>query len=140
MAGKNKYYVVFKGRNVGIYEDWIQCHEQVVRFSGCAYEGFNSLQEAEAAWLKFMSDANGHDNMDEHEPPPVVPPPAVPPPDLVGMEAWIASGGPSSSTNISMAGLSLNGNLLPSHQCILCTSCTTLTPSHMFNYLSLCAH
>ncbi|XP_057430894.1 uncharacterized protein LOC130723782 [Lotus japonicus] len=99
MAPKNKYYVVFKGRNVGIYSSWADCQEQVIRFSGCAYEGFNNFQEAEAAWLRFCSGANGDDNMDAHEPPPVV--------GLEAAEAWIASGVPSSSNNISLAGLSL---------------------------------
>lgn len=105
MAGKNKCYVVYRGRNAGIYKDWIDCQEQVVRFSGCAYEGFNNFEEAEAAWLKFSSAANGEDDFEPMEPPPVV--------GLPEAEAWIAGGGPSSSNNIPFAALSLNGNVCP---------------------------
>ncbi|XP_057426727.1 uncharacterized protein LOC130720125 [Lotus japonicus] len=100
MAGKNKCYVVYKGRNAGIYTDWLDCQEQVVRFSGCAYEGFNGMEEAPAAWLKFSSGANEDNHM--------VPDEAQPVEGLAAAEAWIASGGPSSSNNISLAGLSLN--------------------------------
>ena len=29
MAGKNKYYVVWKGKKPGIYENWNDCKKQI---------------------------------------------------------------------------------------------------------------
>ncbi|XP_030560300.1 ribonuclease H1 [Drosophila novamexicana] len=41
------YYAVAKGRQVGIYDNWAQCQQQVNGFKGAIYKKFNTRQEAE---------------------------------------------------------------------------------------------
>jgi len=45
MAQK-KYYVVWKGRKPGIYDNWKACEEQVKGVEGAAYKSFPDLEEA----------------------------------------------------------------------------------------------
>lgn len=47
---KNKYYVVWKGRNPGIYKSWEACRQQVQGYSNARYKGFGSKAEAEKAY------------------------------------------------------------------------------------------
>ena len=49
MAKKQKYYVVWQGKNPGIYSDWDKCKEQVHGVVGAQYKSFDTMQEAEAA-------------------------------------------------------------------------------------------
>lgn len=49
MAKKQKYYVVWQGKQPGIYMDWDACKEQVVGVQGAQYKGFDSMAEAEQA-------------------------------------------------------------------------------------------
>ena len=49
MAKKQKYYVVWQGKQPGIYTDWDACREQVQGAQGAQYKGFDTLAEAEAA-------------------------------------------------------------------------------------------
>ena len=49
MAKKQKYYVVWQGRQPGIYTDWDTCREQVQGVQGAQYKSFDTLAEAEAA-------------------------------------------------------------------------------------------
>jgi len=49
MAKKQKYYVVWQGKQPGIYTDWDTCREQVQGAQGAQYKGFDTLAEAEAA-------------------------------------------------------------------------------------------
>jgi ribonuclease HI len=48
MASK-KYYVVWKGRQTGIFTNWSECEEQIKGFSGALYKSFKTRVEAEAA-------------------------------------------------------------------------------------------
>lgn len=48
MAKKQKYYVVWQGKQPGIYTDWDKCKEQVVGVQGAQYKSFDTLAEAEA--------------------------------------------------------------------------------------------
>ena len=50
MAKKNKYYVVWKGKKPGIYENWEDCKKQIQGFEGARYMGFPEKEEAEAAF------------------------------------------------------------------------------------------
>jgi len=50
MAKKNKYYVVFEGKKIGIFDNWKECEEQVKGFKGAKYKGYSSLSEAKAAF------------------------------------------------------------------------------------------
>lgn len=49
MAKKNKYYVVWNGREKGIFRSWDECKAQVDGFEGAQYKSFESQKEAEAA-------------------------------------------------------------------------------------------
>ena len=49
MAKKQKYYVVWQGKQPGIYTDWEACREQVVGVQGAQYKSFGTMAEAEAA-------------------------------------------------------------------------------------------
>lgn len=46
--GKKKFYGVRKGHTTGVFEDWPQCLEATVGFSGAVYKGFSTRAEAEA--------------------------------------------------------------------------------------------
>ncbi|MFC3810593.1 ribonuclease H1 domain-containing protein [Lacihabitans lacunae] len=50
MAKKNKYYVVWNGREKGIFRSWDECKAQVDGFEGAQYKSFESQKEAEAAF------------------------------------------------------------------------------------------
>lgn len=50
--GKSKYYVVWKGLNPGIYENWEECKKQVEGQEGVKYKAFPSRQEAVDAFEK----------------------------------------------------------------------------------------
>ncbi|MBR1517062.1 MAG: ribonuclease H family protein [Bacteroidales bacterium] len=54
MAKKQKYYVVWRGKEPGIYTDWHQCEKQVKGFEQAQYKSYESLEAAEAAY------ANGY--------------------------------------------------------------------------------
>ena len=47
---KKKYYVVWKGREPGIFTDWDSCKKQVDKFTGARYKSFRTKEEAEAAF------------------------------------------------------------------------------------------
>ena len=46
---KPKYYVVWKGKEPGIYTNWNDCKQQVEGFTGAAYKSFPTMMEAELA-------------------------------------------------------------------------------------------
>ena len=48
--GKRKFYVVWVGREPGIYEDWDDCREQVDGFPGAKYKAFDSQVAATVAF------------------------------------------------------------------------------------------
>jgi ribonuclease HI len=45
-----KFYVVWQGRETGIFTDWATCKKQVDRFAGARYKSFPTREEAEAAF------------------------------------------------------------------------------------------
>ena len=45
-----KFYVVWQGRETGIFTDWTTCKKQIDRFAGAKYKSFPSQAEAEAAF------------------------------------------------------------------------------------------
>ncbi len=47
-----KYYVVWVGREPGIYTNWSQCQEQIEGFPKAQYKKFSSLSEANEAFAK----------------------------------------------------------------------------------------
>ncbi|HEV7379855.1 MAG TPA: ribonuclease H family protein [Dyadobacter sp.] len=49
MAKKTKFYVVWQGRQTGVFTDWRECEAQIKGFEDARYKSFDSLQEAENA-------------------------------------------------------------------------------------------
>lgn len=43
---KKKFYAVKNGKNIGIYNTWNECKEQVNGFSGSEYKSFATIEEA----------------------------------------------------------------------------------------------
>jgi ribonuclease HI len=56
---KQKYYVVWKGRNPGIYTSWAECEAQVKGYAGAEYKSFENRAAAEAAFRGFYEDYKG---------------------------------------------------------------------------------
>src|SRR5699024_9477843 len=50
MAKKKKYYVVWKGKKTGIFENWKDCKEVISGFKGAQYKSFLSFEEAKKAF------------------------------------------------------------------------------------------
>lgn len=48
---KTKFYVVWRGKNPGIYLSWDECREQVKGENGARYQSFPSLAAAQEAYL-----------------------------------------------------------------------------------------
>ena len=49
---KQKYYVVWKGINPGIYYNWTDCQFQITGYKGALYKSFDSIEEAKDAFTK----------------------------------------------------------------------------------------
>lgn len=47
---KSKFYVVWKGRQVGVYSNWESCKMQIEGFKGAQYKSFPDRQSAEDAF------------------------------------------------------------------------------------------
>lgn len=48
--GKTKFYVVWKGRQAGVFDNWELCNQQVHGVAGATYKSFITRAEAEAAF------------------------------------------------------------------------------------------
>lgn len=46
---KKKYYVVWEGRKVGVFDSWEECKKSIDNFSNAKYKSFKSLVEANDA-------------------------------------------------------------------------------------------
>jgi ribonuclease HI len=57
--GKQKFYVVWKGRQRGIFNTWEACSAQVTGFTGAEYKSFDNLPAAEAAYRGAYSQFAG---------------------------------------------------------------------------------
>ncbi len=55
MAKKKKYYVVWEGKEPGIYESWREAQAQIKNWPGARYKAFPSRAEAEAALAGHFS-------------------------------------------------------------------------------------
>lgn len=53
----SKFYVVWKGRETGVFTDWTTCKRHIDKFAGAQYKSFPSKAEAEAAFAKGASGA-----------------------------------------------------------------------------------
>lgn len=57
--GKQKYYVVWKGRKTGVYTTWAECSTQVTGFNGAEYKSFENREAAEAAFQSVYEEYKG---------------------------------------------------------------------------------
>ena len=48
-----KYYVVFRGFNPGVYDNWDEVKEQTEGFPGALFKGFKSSEEASRAYRNY---------------------------------------------------------------------------------------
>lgn len=48
-----KYYVVFKGHNPGVYDNWDEVKQQTEGFPGAVFKGFPSSEDAAEAYRKY---------------------------------------------------------------------------------------
>lgn len=46
----SKYYVIWQGRETGIFNDWGTCKKHIDKFPGAKYKSFKTLAEAESAF------------------------------------------------------------------------------------------
>jgi ribonuclease HI len=47
---KTKFYVVWKGRETGVFGSWAECEKQIRGFEGARYKSFLTLESAETAF------------------------------------------------------------------------------------------
>lgn len=47
---KNKFYTVWNGRRIGVFDSWDECRAQVEGFTGARFKGFPDRAAAEAAF------------------------------------------------------------------------------------------
>lgn len=50
-----RFYVVFVGRNPGIYDTWTDCYLQTNGYSGSLFKSFTSYEEAEVAHDRYFN-------------------------------------------------------------------------------------
>lgn len=50
--GKTKYYVVWRGKETGIYDSWNECKSRIEGFEGALYKSFNTSEAATEAYHK----------------------------------------------------------------------------------------
>ena len=50
MTQRRKFYVVWEGRNPGIYDNWTDAQEQIDHFPGAKYKSYDDIDEATAAF------------------------------------------------------------------------------------------
>ena len=58
---KNKFYVVWVGREPGIYNSWEECTQQIHGFAGAVYKSFKTRQLAEEAFNSSSKEFIGKD-------------------------------------------------------------------------------
>ena len=60
MAQKRKFYVVWEGKEIGVFRSWPECEAQIKNFPGAKYKSFESEEEALEAFQ------NGHEDYVSH--------------------------------------------------------------------------
>ena len=54
---KQKFYVVWRGRKPGVYDNWADCKQQVEGFGEAAYKAYATLEDAEEAFWRGKEEA-----------------------------------------------------------------------------------
>ena len=47
---KQKYYVVWKGNNPGVYKSWVKCQKEIKNIKGALFKSFGDIEEAHKAY------------------------------------------------------------------------------------------
>ena len=55
MSGKNRFYVVWRGKTPGVYDNWTDCKKEVEGVQGALYKGFPDRASAEEAYAQGFS-------------------------------------------------------------------------------------
>src|SRR5690554_3552184 len=58
---KKKYYVVWVGRQTGVFETWNDCNEQIFGFPKAVYKSFKTRELAEQAYKTESKEFIGKD-------------------------------------------------------------------------------
>jgi ribonuclease HI len=58
---KKKYYVVWNGKETGVFTSWNVCKKQITGYEGAQYKAFIDKKEAEIAFTKSYNDYKGKD-------------------------------------------------------------------------------
>ena len=48
--GKQKFYVVWKGNNPGVYKSWEKCQYEIKNIKGALFKSFGDIEEAQKAY------------------------------------------------------------------------------------------
>jgi ribonuclease HI len=64
MAKTKKYYVVWKGRKTGVFDNWNECKLSIFEYEGARYKSFESRLEAEKAYNGSCFDYIGKKSKD----------------------------------------------------------------------------
>lgn len=59
MAKKGKFYVVWKGKQPGIYDSWKACKKTIAGYAGAEYKSFESFDMAKKAYNGSYTDFKG---------------------------------------------------------------------------------
>lgn len=59
-AKRQRFYVVFRGRNPGIYTSWDDAKEEVLGFKNNKHECFLTLQQAQEALAAYFARADAN--------------------------------------------------------------------------------
>lgn len=70
MAKSTKFYVVWRGHQPGIYDNWLQCKAQIDGYQGAQYKAFPNKSQAELAykdsyWKYVNIQPNGKNDKEE---------------------------------------------------------------------------
>lgn len=66
MSKKRKFYVVWHGKNPGIFESWEECKEQVMGFPNAVYKSFDSLAVAKEAYSNPSNQSVGKNKINKN--------------------------------------------------------------------------
>ena len=61
-----KYYCVANGRTKGIYLNWNDCKEQVIKYPNCKYKSFNDLENSKR-YMELYCDEQEYFNYNLNE-------------------------------------------------------------------------
>ena len=67
---KTKYYVVWEGNNIGIFNSWDECKLQIKNYKGAKYKSFKTLKEAKLAYrMPYHEYMNAQVKIDHNDQP-----------------------------------------------------------------------